>query len=92
MLSPRKETILKSIVGQYITKATPVPSQSIIDDCELGISAATIRNEMAYLEHEGYITRLVNPPRKYSMLSAFGDTPREAMMEMETVIELARES
>ncbi len=57
MLSPRTETILNSIVGQYITKAIPVPSQSIIKDCELGISAATIRNEMAHLEQEGYITR-----------------------------------
>jgi len=35
----------------------PVPSQSITNDYELGVSAATIRNEMAYLEHEGYITR-----------------------------------
>ncbi len=57
MLSPRTETILKSIVGQYITKATPVPSQSIINDYELGVSAATIRNEMVHLEQEGYITR-----------------------------------
>lgn len=57
MLSARTETILKSIVGQYITKAVPVPSQSITYDCELGVSAATIRNEMAYLEQEGYITR-----------------------------------
>jgi heat-inducible transcriptional repressor len=57
MLSPRTETILKSIVGQYITKATPVPSQSIINDYELGVSTATIRNEMAYLEREGYINR-----------------------------------
>jgi len=57
MLSHRTETILKSIVGQYITKATPVPSQSIINDYELGVSAATIRNEMAYLEQEGYINR-----------------------------------
>ncbi len=57
MISPRKETILKSIVGQYITKATPVPSQSITNDCELGVSAATIRNEMAHLEQEGYIIR-----------------------------------
>lgn len=57
MLSPRQETILKSIVGQYITRATPVPSQSIIRDCELGISSATIRNEMADLEHGGYIIR-----------------------------------
>ena len=57
MLSHRTETILKSIVGQYITKATPVPSQSIINDYELGVSPATIRNEMAYLEREGYINR-----------------------------------
>jgi len=57
MLSPRTETILKSIVGQYITKATPVSSQSITNDSELGVSAATIRNEVAYLEQEGYIIR-----------------------------------
>lgn len=57
MLSSRTETILKSIVGQYITKATPVPSQSITNNYKLGVSAATIRNEMAYLEQEGYITR-----------------------------------
>ena len=57
MLSPRTENILKSIVGQYISKATPVSSHSITSDPELGISAATIRNEMAHLEQEGYITR-----------------------------------
>ncbi|HEY86880.1 MAG TPA: heat-inducible transcription repressor HrcA [Dehalococcoidia bacterium] len=57
MLSPRAETILKSIVGQYIVKAVPVPSQSIINDYELGVSSATIRNEMAHLEQAGYITR-----------------------------------
>jgi len=57
MLSSRAETILKSIVGQYITRATPVPSQSIINDYELKVSPATIRNEMAHLAQEGYITR-----------------------------------
>jgi len=57
MLSPRSETILKSIVGQYIARAVPVPSQSIINDYELAVSPATIRNEMAHLEQEGYITR-----------------------------------
>jgi heat-inducible transcriptional repressor len=44
-------------VEQYTTRATPVPSRDIINDYELGVSAATIRNEMAYLEHNGYITR-----------------------------------
>ncbi len=57
MLFLRTEVILKSIVGEYIAKAIPVPSEVIARDYELGISPATIRNEMAYLEQEGYIYR-----------------------------------
>ncbi len=57
MLSPRTDTILKSIVEQYIAKAVPVPSQNILNDCELGVSAATIRHEMVRLEQEEYIIR-----------------------------------
>jgi len=57
VLSPRGEAILKSIVTQYIARAVPVPSQSLIDKRELAVSSATIRNEMAHLEEEGYITR-----------------------------------
>ena len=57
MLSPRTETILKSIVEQYIARAVPVASQSITSDYDLGVSSATIRNEMMQLEHEGHITR-----------------------------------
>ena len=57
MLSLRAGTILKSIVGQYIVKGMPVSSQSITTDYELGVSPATIRNEMAHLEQEGYIIR-----------------------------------
>ena len=57
MLTVRRETILKSIVGQYIVKATPVASQSIVNDHELGVCPATIRSEMAHLEETGYITR-----------------------------------
>jgi heat-inducible transcriptional repressor len=57
MLPPRTETILKSIVGRYIVNAVPVPSQSILHDYGLKVSSATIRNEMARLEQEGYIIR-----------------------------------
>jgi heat-inducible transcriptional repressor len=57
VLSPRSEAILKSIVAQYIVRAVPVPSQNLIDDRELAVSSATIRNEMAHLEEEGYIIR-----------------------------------
>lgn len=57
MLSARVESILKTIVGQYIAKARPVASQSLINDYELRVSSATIRNDMAQLEQQGYITR-----------------------------------
>jgi len=57
MLLPRSGKILKYIVGEYISRAAPVPSQDIADNAELGVSPATIRNEMAYLEREGYLIR-----------------------------------
>jgi heat-inducible transcriptional repressor len=57
MLSSRQQKILETIIGQYVIRAKPVPSQSIIVDRELGVSSATIRNEMARLEEEGYIIR-----------------------------------
>ena len=57
MLSLRTDTILKSIVRQYIAGAVPVSSQRIIEECKPSVSSATIRNEMAYLEQEGYIIR-----------------------------------
>lgn len=57
MLSSRRGEILKSIVGEYITRAAPVPSQNLITDPELEVSSATIRNEMARLEEDGYIIR-----------------------------------
>jgi len=57
MLSPRTETILKFIVREYIAGATPVSSQRITNECGLIVCSATIRNEMAYLEQESYITR-----------------------------------
>ncbi len=57
MLTNRAQVILNSIVGQYITRAIPVPSQSLCNEYGLKVSPATIRNEMARLEDEGYITR-----------------------------------
>ncbi len=57
MLGPRTDTILKSIVEQYIASQTPVASQGILAHHKLGVSPATVRNDMAHLEEEGYITR-----------------------------------
>jgi len=56
-LRPRMASILTSIARQYIASAVPVSSASIVDDCGLEVSSATIRNEMARLEEDGYIIR-----------------------------------
>src|SRR4030042_421110 len=57
MLTKRAETILKIVVAEYITTAVPVPSEHIARGYGLGVSPATIRNEMARLEDGGYIVR-----------------------------------
>lgn len=57
MITPRSGNILNYIVRQYISTAIPVPSQSIADKSDLGVSPATIRNEMAQLEKDGYLIR-----------------------------------
>jgi heat-inducible transcriptional repressor len=57
VLTPRSETILKSIINWYIDHAIPVSSQCLVHDYDLGVSSATVRNEMAFLEQEGYIIR-----------------------------------
>jgi heat-inducible transcriptional repressor len=57
MITARGGKILNYIVAQYITNAVPVPSQTVADKANLGVSPATIRNEMALLEKEGYLIR-----------------------------------
>jgi heat-inducible transcriptional repressor len=54
-LSERKERILKAIVEDYIRTASAVASETLVREHGLGVSSATVRNEMAELEAEGYI-------------------------------------
>jgi heat-inducible transcriptional repressor len=54
-LNERKQKILKAIVQDYIATAEPVGSRTISRKFELGVSPATIRNEMADLEEIGLI-------------------------------------
>ncbi|HEY8498989.1 MAG TPA: heat-inducible transcriptional repressor HrcA [Clostridia bacterium] len=56
-LSERKMRILKTLIDDYIQTAQPVGSRTISKKHELGLSSATIRNEMADLEEMGYITQ-----------------------------------
>jgi len=54
MITSRKGKILRVIVGEYIAKGTPVSSKTISAK-GLGVSPATIRNDMIELEEDGYI-------------------------------------
>ena len=57
MLTERRAAILGMVVSEYISTAEPVSSRAIVARHHLDISTATIRNELARLEEEGYITQ-----------------------------------
>lgn len=54
-LNDRKKKILQAIIDEYIGTAEPVGSRAISKKENLGLSSATIRNEMADLEEMGYL-------------------------------------
>jgi heat-inducible transcriptional repressor len=54
-LKERRETVLRVIIEDYITRAVPVASSAIVEKYSLKVSPATIRNDTAYLEREGYV-------------------------------------
>ncbi len=58
MLDERKQRILQAIINDYISSAEPVGSRTIARKYDLGVSPATIRNEMADLEMLGYLEQL----------------------------------
>ena len=57
MLDERKRQILKEIVDEYIETAEPVSSAVIVEKYENDISSATVRNDMAELEKQGYLEK-----------------------------------
>jgi len=58
LLTERRRAILKIIVQEHVATARPVASETIARRYALGVSPATIRNEMAALEELGYIHQL----------------------------------
>lgn len=56
MPSERELKVLQAIVEDYVSTREPVGSKSIVDKHAFGVSAATIRNDMAQLEEEDLIT------------------------------------
>lgn len=57
MLDDRKIKVLYAIINSHIMSAEPIGSRTISKDYDLGVSSATIRNEMSDLEDQGYLNK-----------------------------------
>ena len=58
MIDERKQHILQAVIQDYIASAEPVGSRTLARKYDLGVSPATIRNEMADLEMLGYLEHI----------------------------------
>jgi heat-inducible transcriptional repressor len=56
VLDDRKLEVLRAIVEDFVSTTEPVGSKALAERHSLGVSPATVRNDMAALEEEGYIT------------------------------------
>ncbi|EFQ83589.1 heat-inducible transcription repressor HrcA [Aeromicrobium marinum DSM 15272] len=57
MSDERRLDVLRAIVEDYVATQEPVGSRALVERHHLGVSSATIRNDMAALEDDGYITQ-----------------------------------
>ena len=57
MLDERKLEVLRAIVEDFVSTNEPVGSKHLVEKHSLGVSPATIRNDMSALEDEGYIAQ-----------------------------------
>ncbi len=57
MLSDRRQLILRALIEEYIACAMPVGSRALVERYNLGVSSATVRNELSFLEEMGYLAQ-----------------------------------
>ena len=93
-LSERKRKILQAVIDEYIFTAEPVGSRVLSKNPQLGISSATIRNEMADLEEMGYLiqphTSAGRIPSDEGYRFYVNSLMRQYQMGMEAIMELQK--
>lgn len=57
MLSDRRQIVLRALIEEYIARALPIGSRTLVERYNLGISSATVRNELSLLEEMGYLAQ-----------------------------------
>ena len=55
MLSDRRQRVLGALIEEYVACALPVGSRTLTERYPLGVSPATVRNELSHLEDDGYL-------------------------------------
>lgn len=55
MLSDRRQRVLSALIEEYVSYALPVGSRTLTERYPLGVSSATVRNELSRLEYDGYL-------------------------------------
>jgi heat-inducible transcriptional repressor len=68
-LDPRKAQVLRTLVGHYVRSGEPVGSKTLVEQYDLKVSSATVRNDLAALEDAGLI---------YSPHTSAGRIPTDA--------------
>lgn len=57
MLTNRQKILLRGVIQEFIQTASPVGSDYLVQNCRVGCSAATVRNEMSVLDEMGYLQK-----------------------------------
>ncbi|MDP2671869.1 MAG: hypothetical protein Q8P13_05465 [bacterium] len=91
-IKARQKEILRSIIEDYIETAEPVGSESIVSKSNLGVSPATIRNEMAALTEMGYLnqphTSAGRAPTPLGMRFYINELMKEAGLAVKDEVEI----
>ncbi len=98
-MTERQQILLKLLVDSYIQTAEPVSSQSLVQMSRLGFSSATIRNDLAALEENGYVKsphtssgRIPTDKGYRFYIEWFVDKPKTSVNERRQLEESARGS
>lgn len=86
-IDDRKRRILQAIIDDYIDTAEPVGSRTIVKKCDLGLSPATIRNEMADLEDMGFLRQPHTSAGRVPSLSGYRFYVDELMTQYSLTME-----
>jgi heat-inducible transcriptional repressor len=82
-LSERQKHVLKIIIKEHSSTGQPVGSKTLVEQYNLGISPATVRNEMAVLEKDGYLAQPHTSAGRVPTEKGYRYFVRELMGEIE---------